>query len=274
MPSDTILYATFGPVAEITLNHPDKLNALTGAMVLALHDCLDRAEADPLIRAIILRGAGKAFSSGFDLAEMDTQPSRPVLRAVLQADYDIIMRFWHCPKPTISAVQGYALGGGFEMAMACDVTIAAENACFGEPELKFGSGIVALLLPWLTGPKQAKEMLLFGNDRISATRALSIGLINAVVPPEALADQAHAFARKAALLDASAVRLTKRAINQSYQAMGMETALRQALALDLEIELSDDEESATFRKILAEQGVKAAIAWREARFAAPATPAP
>jgi enoyl-CoA hydratase len=189
------------------------------------------------------------------------------MRAVLQADFDIIMRFWNCPKPTLSAVQGYVLGGGFELAMACDVTLAASDAVFGEPEPKFGSGIVALLLPWLTGPKQAKEMLLFGNDRVSAEQAYAMGLINKVVSKETLAQESVDLARRCATLDANAVRLTKIAINRSYGAMGLDGALRQALELDVEIETTDTEESRTFKALLSQQGVKAAIAWREARFA-------
>lgn len=263
-----ILYRRTGPIGEITLNRPGKLNAITADMVVALHGALDLAEADPEVRVILLRGEGKAFSSGFDLGEMEPNPAPEVMRAVLQADFDIIMRFWNSPKPTISAVQGYVLGGGFELAMACDVTLAAETAVFGEPEPKFGSGIVALLLPWITGPKQAKEMLLFGNDRIPASRALAMGLVNAVVPADELRTEAHDMARRATLLDANAVRLTKLAINRSYGAMGLEGALRQALDLDVEIETTDTEESRTFKRILTEEGVKPAIAWREARFAA------
>ncbi len=266
MSTDHVLYVVNGSIAEITLNRPDKLNSITAEMVGALHLALDQAEGDPGVRAIVLRAEGKSFSAGFDLGEMNPNPTRPAMRAVLQADYDIIMRFWQSPKPTISAIQGYALGGGFELAMACDVSVAADDARFGEPEPKFGSGIVALLLPWLTGPKQAKEMLLCGNDRIDAQRALSWGLVNAVVPRAKLDDEVRAMARNVTLLDASAVRLTKQAINRSYYAMGMEGALRQALELDLEIEMSRDEESVTFRRILAEEGVKPAIAWREARF--------
>lgn len=269
MSTDHVLYVVNGSIAEITLNRPDKLNSITAEMVGALHLALDQAEGDPGVRAIVLRAEGKSFSAGFDLGEMNPNPTRPAMRAVLQADYDIIMRFWQSPKPTISAIQGYALGGGFELAMACDVSVAADDARFGEPEPKFGSGIVALLLPWLTGPKQAKEMLLCGNDRIDAQRALSWGLVNAVVPRAKLDDEVRVMARNVTLLDASAVRLTKQAINRSYYAMGMEGALRQALELDLEIEMSRDEESVTFRRILAEEGVKPAIAWREARFTSP-----
>jgi len=171
------------------------------------------------------------------------------------------------PKPTLSAVQGYVLGGGFELAMACDVTLAASDAVFGEPEPKFGSGIVALLLPWLTGPKQAKEMLLFGNDRVGAEQAYAMGLINRVVRNDALEQECTSMAMRCAMLDANAVRLTKMAINRSYGAMGLDGALRQALELDLEIETADTEESTTFKAHLSQHGVKAAIAWREARFA-------
>jgi enoyl-CoA hydratase len=267
MSTEHILYRVDGPIGEITLNRPDKLNSITADMVRCLHAALDLAEADANVRVVCLKANGRAFSSGFDLSEMEADASPERMRAVLQADFDIIMRFWNCPKPTLSAVQGYVLGGGFELAMACDVTLAASDAVFGEPEPKFGSGIVALLLPWLTGPKQAKEMLLFGNDRVSAEQAHAMGLINKVVGKETLAQESAGMARRCATLDATAVRLTKLAINRSYGAMGLDGALRQALELDVEIETTDTEESCTFKALLSQQGVKAAIAWREARFA-------
>lgn len=271
-----VLYRRNGPVAEIILNLPEKLNAITPDMAEALQNAMDMAEADAEVRAILLAGAGRAFSAGFDLGTMEADPSLEDMTAVLQADFDVIMRFWNSPKPTLSAVHGYVLGGGFELAMACDMTIAADDAWFGEPEPKFGSGIVALLLPWLTGPKQAKEMLLFGNDRVSADRALQMGLVNSVVPRARLLDEARDVARRAAVLDGLAVRLTKDAINKSYGRMGLEGALREALAIDIQIETSETAESRTFKDILATQGVKAAIAWREARFATtdPAADAP
>jgi enoyl-CoA hydratase len=254
-----------GPIAHICLNRPDKLNAINQAMLLELHRALDQAEQSAQVRVITLSGNGRAFCSGFDLSELQADGDPQQTRQVLQADFDLIMRFWHSPKPTLAAVHGYALGGGFELAMACDMTIAAEGCLFGEPEPKFGSGIVALLLPWLTGPKQAKEMLLFGNDRVSAQRALEMGLVNRVVAPAALMTELLESAGRCAMLDAQAVRLTKTAINRSYSNMGFEQALQQALDIDVTIETTASAESTTFRHILAQQGVKAAIAWREAR---------
>ena len=109
-------------------------------------------------------------------------PDLLATRRKLELCCDMTMGFWHCPKPTISAVHGHCLAGGCELALACDITIASEDAIFGEPELRFGAGIVCLILPWLTGPKQAKELIFTGNDRIPAERALAMGLVNRVVP--------------------------------------------------------------------------------------------
>src|SRR4030095_16094892 len=149
-------------------------------MLAEIGQALDEAERDPAVRAIIVRGAGAAFSSGFDLKEqMERRPGgidqwRPLLRK----DFDTVMRFWHCPKPTIAAVRGPCLAGACELALACDLTIASEDAFFGEPELKFGAGIVVMLLPWIVGPKVAKEIILTGEDRTDAKRAPAIGIMN------------------------------------------------------------------------------------------------
>jgi enoyl-CoA hydratase len=267
--SDCIELQLEGPIAQIILNRPDKLNAINHEMLDALNGAMDQAEADARVRVITLRGHGRAFCSGFDLGELQPDGGVEDMRRMLQADFDLILRFWHSPKPTVAAVHGYVLGGGFELAMACDMTIAAEGSVFGEPEPKFGSGIVALLLPWVTGPKQAKEMLLFGNDRVDAQRALQMGLINRVVPAASLAAELAAISGRCALLDAEAVRLTKTAINASYATMGMERALRESLEIDVTIETTDTEESRTFKDILAREGVKAAITWREARVFRP-----
>jgi len=266
MQFELIGYEVVGRSAVITLSRPDKLNAINAPMITELHAAMDTAESDPVVRAIVVKGAGKAFSAGFDLGEVALAPKHEEMAATLQTDFDIVMRFWHSPKPTISVVRGYALGGGFELAMACDITIASENAVFGEPEPKFGSGIVALLLPWVTGPKQAKEMLLFGADRISASRAYDMGLVNRILADDALEDAALELVKASALLDPTATALTKQAINATYEEMGFSRSLERALAIDVDIEVSDTEESRTFKQILNSDGVKAAIAWREARW--------
>jgi enoyl-CoA hydratase len=258
----TVTADRHGPAAWITLDRPAKRNAISTAMAADLHAAVDEAEADAGVRVIVVRGAGSAFCAGFDLGEMTADATVDAVRATLTADLDLVMRFWRCPKPTVAAVHGYVLGGGFELAMACDVTIAATDAVFGEPEPTFGSGVVALLLPWLTGPKAARELLLFGSDRVTADRALRLGLVNEVVAPDELDDAAAAIAHRSALLDPTAVRLTKRAINATYDRMGLEDALRAALETDVEIETTRSDESRTFLSILERDGVAAALDWR------------
>jgi len=271
MPLEMVRYEVDGPIAIITLNRPDKLNAINSQMIRELGLALDRAEGDPDVRVIVLRGEGKAFSAGFDLAGGDSQSENRIeaLRANLQLDFDIIMRFWDSPKTTISAVHKYCLGSALEMAVACDITVAAEGCRFGEPEVKFGSGIVTMILPWLIGPKRAKELLLTGDDEVTAERALEMGLVNRVVPAEQCLAEALRIARAIAVNDRVAVALTKKAINRSYEVMGMRQALLQSLELDVSIESSESPESREFDRIIAEDGIKAALAWKEARLLKP-----
>ena len=266
---ETILYETRGAIALLTLNRPEKLNAIDRRMVAELGLALDEAERDPAVRAVVLCGAGRAFSAGFDLETGERPGIDPIgeLRAELEEDLAIIMRFWSCPKPTVAAVHSYCLGSGMELAVACDVTVSAVGCRFGAPEVRFGSGVVAMILPWVIGLKQAKELLLTGDDRVSAERALALGLVNRVVPAERCLDEAIAIAQAIARNDRIAVALTKQAINRSAEIMGMREALLQALELDVIAEASETPESREFNRILAEQGPRAAIAWRNERSA-------
>jgi enoyl-CoA hydratase len=236
-----------GAVALLTLNRPDKLNAINTPLIEALDAALDAAEAADEVRAIVVAGAGRAFSAGFDL-DMGTgggEPDPSRVRRAIENDFRIILRFWDSPKPTIAAVHGYCLGSAMELALACDLTVAADDCRFGEPEVKFGSGIVALLLPWLAGPKAAKYLLLTA----------------------AVLDEALALASRIAANDAQAVRLTKLAINRSLDIGGMRQALLAALETDVFIETHETAESREFNQILQRDGAKAAIAWRAGRSA-------
>lgn len=263
MKFETIKYETHAPLAWLTLNRPDKLNAINATMVTELGTALDQAEQDEAVRVILLKGEGRAFSAGFDLEMGSGANDPPALRRELKTYFDIIMRFWDCHKPTIAAVHGHCLGSAMEMAMACDVTLAAQGCRFGAPEVKFGSGIVALILPWICGPKRAKELLLTGNDRVSSQQAEAWGLVNHVVAPAELLERAREIGHEIARNDTLAVRLTKQAINSAYEIPGMRKALEHALELDLIIESTDTEESRQFNELLENEGAKAAIAWRD-----------
>jgi len=232
-------YVKSGPIASLRLNRPEKLNAITPAMLVEMVAALEDAATDDKVRVLILSGEGRAFSAGFDLG-----PSQPAageseadfVRRELRRDFEGIMRFFDFPKPLIAAVHGYCLGSSLEIVAVCDLVVAAADCRFGEPEVTFGSGIVCLVLPWIIGQKRAREMLFTGRKDFDAEYALSIGLVNHVVRPETLLDEAQALAAGIAQNDARAVRLTKKALNLGLEAAGIRSALEQALAIDIDIE--------------------------------------
>jgi enoyl-CoA hydratase/carnithine racemase len=255
-------------VAQLELHRPERINALNKAMLIEINTALDALEADSTVRVIVLTGAGRGFSSGFDLKEqMERRPEgAQVWREVLDLDFSTTMRFWDSPKPTIAAIHGACMAGAFEMALACDLSVCSSDAVFGEPELKFGAGIVTLLLPWMVGPKAAKDIILTGDDSVNAERALALGIVSRVVPVGEHLSTALRMARQMAVIDPDLVRDTKKALNRSYEIQGMRAALDTALDIDHAIESHGSPDKRKFMDIAREKGLKAALAWREARF--------
>jgi enoyl-CoA hydratase len=257
-----------GSIALIGLNRPEKLNAINATMIAEINTALDEIEADESILSIVVHGKGRAFSAGFDLqagiaAKRETEAD---WQAAIDTDLDLIMRFWHSPKPTIAALHGYVLAGGFEIALACDMSVCDSTTLFGEREVRFCSSIVALLLPWYVNPKRAKRMLLSGQDRMTADEAQRFGIVNEVVGEGEALSAGIALAREVALMDPDSVRMTKQAINQSYEIMGLSRALRMGADTSVKIETLETELRREFNRILREQGMQAALAWREARL--------
>src|SRR5256885_3923090 len=193
---ETIRYSADGPVAQLELHRPERINALGKSMLIEIQDAMDAFEARAALRVLVLHGAGRGFSSGFDLKEQMTRNPQgaTVWREILELDFSTTMRFWNCPKPTVAAIHGPCMAGAFEMALACDISVCSRDAVFGEPELKFGAGIVTLLLPWMVGPKAAKDILLTGDDAVNAERALALGIVSRVVPDGKHLDEAMKIA--------------------------------------------------------------------------------
>jgi len=268
MTFETIRYEVKDAVATLTLARPERANALNARMLEEINRAMDMAEADAAARVVVVTGAGTAFSSGFDLKEqMERKPTGfDQWRSVLRKDFDAVMRFWHCPKPTLAAVRGPCLAGAFELMLACDMTIASDTAFFGEPELKFGAGIVVMLLPWLVGPKIAKEIVYLGEDRLSAQRARELGIVNRVVADGLLETETATVARHLATLDPKLLRLTKRAINQTLERQGLLDAREAALAIDLDIEGPGSADKIAFMEVARAEVLKAARAGRDRRF--------
>ena len=269
MTDAVLLVEDVGPVRRLTLNRPEKLNALSSALVEALSDALAAAAADVDVRVVVIRGAGRAFCAGYDLIEdaaFAAGADVAAWRAALAHDMARLLEIFDHPKPVIAEVHGYCLAGGCDLMMMCDVALASDDAMFGEPEIRFGSGVVTMVMPWLVGARKAKELLFTGEDRIPAAEALRIGLVNRVVPRDGLSDAALAFAEEVAKLDPVAIALTKRSINRSLEVAGFREALWANVDLDAIIEAAEVPERKEFGRIRAEQGLKAAIAWRDARF--------
>jgi enoyl-CoA hydratase len=252
---------------RLTLNRPAKLNALSGELVEALDAAIAAAADDPEIRVIVLEGAGRAFSSGYDLTEeAEGMIAGPVAwRDALAVDVAATLRILDCPKPVIAQVHGYALAGGLELAMACDLVVAAEGTRFGEPEIRYGSAPVTLLMPYLIGQKKTRELLLTG-DLIDAVEAERIGLINRVVPLERLAAEVDALADRLARTPPEVMGPTKRMLNRAMDAAGFRIAVEAGLDLGAIVNAADTPEQREWDEIVRREGLKAALGWRDRRY--------
>lgn len=268
--SDVVLYETHGPIARITLNRPDKLNALNTETVLELDRRITQAANDNTVKVVLIAAAGRAFSAGYDINdEMEDGTETPLeWQPVLRRDVEVTMRIWSCPKPTIAVVQGYCLAGGCEIAMACDLIVASDDAQFGEPEIQYGSGPVTLLMPFILGQKKTNE-LLFTGDKINAETALSLGLVNKVVPRAELDLTAEALALRIAPTPLAVLRLTKQALNRAYEAMGLREAVNANIDISAILNGANTPEQQEFDKIASTDGLKAALTWRDARYSVP-----
>ncbi|HEV2301718.1 MAG TPA: enoyl-CoA hydratase/isomerase family protein, partial [Stellaceae bacterium] len=186
MPEPVVLYESDDKVAIITLNRPHKLNAIDAELQRELTAAFARADAEEATSVVLLRAAGRSFCAGYDISKKEPGADdwrRDALAAYhhLAPQLDFEMLPWSMKKPVVAAVQGHVRGGGCELVMLCDLTIAADNAVFGEPEVRFSAVGPAIVMPWIIGYKKARELLYFG-DTIDAKEALALGMVNRVVP--------------------------------------------------------------------------------------------
>jgi enoyl-CoA hydratase len=214
------------PVAVVFLNRPEALNALSPALLSALCVALERVDADPQVRAIVLAGKGRAFAAGADIKEMASATPTTILERNALSYWQRLRRL---NKPLIAAVSGYAYGGGCELALQCDLIVASETARFAQPEIKLGiipgAGGTQRLARAL-GPYRAMEMILTGEP-ITAPEAYAYGLVNRLVPPERCLEEALALAMTIAARPSLAVRMAREAVRY-----GFETTLREGLEVE------------------------------------------
>ena len=219
MSDPTILYSMRDGIAEIRLNRPHRLNAVTQQLYDELNAALSAAEADRDARVVLISGEGRAFCVGADLKEHKTGRTAFDRRQYLQGEQIVCKRLLQLGKPVIAAVNGYALGAGAEIAMASDFILMAESAQIGLPEVSIGNflgGGVTWLLPRLVGLAKARELAFLG-ERIKGEEAVRIGLANRVLPDEGFIDAAREFAAKLASKAPFSMQLAKEQLNMSAE---------------------------------------------------------
>lgn len=242
MSEPTVLRSNRGQAAVLTINRPEKRNALSRALVASLSDAVDEAARAPGVRVVVLTGAGVAFCAGLDLKEGAalgaSHEAEQLAVADAQALADLVDQIHHLPKPTIAALNGDALAGGAGLALACDLVIAADSARIGYPEVKRGlvAAIVMHDLIRQVGDRRARELLVCGEP-ISACEAERWGLVNRVVPVESCLDEALAMARSLAEAAPSALAGTKRLLDE---ASGRPASLRGAAAISAAVRVGDE----------------------------------
>src|SRR5712672_2730782 len=267
MPDQMVLYETDEKVSLITLNRPDKLNAINSAMKEQIIASLARADEDPATTVVVLRANGRSFSAGFDIGHSpdrgaDSGAADPnVWDATLHRSLDFGMAPWTTKKPVIASVQGHVLGGGCELALMCDLTIAADDARFGEPEVRFSHLGPLMVMPWLIGLKRARELLFFG-DQIDAQTALSFGMINRIVSAAELRAATMKYAKRLSLISPEALRWGKRIINRGAEIAGMRSAIEAGVDSFVSLYATQTEVGREFGRRVGEGGLKAALEWR------------
>ena len=265
-----VLYTVDGKVGIVTINRPDKLNAISLELKHTLIERLLAADADAATSVVVLRAEGRAFSAGYDISP---NPARAARRGnalawheSLTDDIRLEMTPWDMRKPVIASVQGHCLGGGCELMMLCDLAIAADDAMFGEPEIRFSNVGPGLVMPFVIGLRRAREIL-YSGDPIDAKKALEYGMVNRVVSRAELHAATMKWAKRLALISPEALMGTKLATRRGAEAAGFRNAMLAGLDVLAPLYAARTEVGMKFDEIREKEGLGAALKWRAAQFA-------
>lgn len=270
MAYESLLYDVADRVATLTLNRPEKRNALNAGLLREFDDVLRAVEADDAASVLIIKGAGATFCAGYDLASPPADPNQPPPRADIMQDRLQLQGFvrrwlqiWDLRKPVIAQIHGYCLAGGSELALMCDLKVAAENAQIGFPPIRAQGSPVTQIYPWLLGINKAKELLLTG-DTVSGAEAAAMGLVNRTVPPDQLESEVRRLATRIAAIPLDLLTMNKVAVNRMFEVMGFRTALLLGAEYDTMAHFTRPVRE--FNRMMREKGVRAAIEERDAPF--------
>ena len=276
MPKDLVHYETADRVATLTLNRPEVLNAIVSPMWQELNAAVAEANRDPAIRVIRLRGAGRAFCAGFDFGAQGDIAAQTAAQPKWDPGADMIgvtnpwdapvpsfMGLWSSPKPTIAQVHGWCVGGGSDIALACDLVIAAEDAQIGTPYSRVWGCYLTGMWVYRLGLAKAKEYALTGKP-VSGREAAEIELVNRAVPAEALEAEGWQLATQLARNPVSQLAAMKLVVNQAYENMGLRTT--QTMGSILDGYMRNTPEAHAFVEKAVTEGVPAAVAERDGPF--------
>ncbi len=253
-------------VLYITLNRPEKLNALTPEIYAFIGRLVDDASNDSNCRAVVLRGKGRAFSSGFDLAlEMGEKSHEEHLSLIHGVANKARWAVWNCRKPVIAGIHGYCLGGAFELVLPCDFVIATESCRLGEPEVLMGVGPAFMMVPWMVNHRVAKDILLTGRQ-FTAEEAHKMDLVTKVVPDGDLDAHVASLADTFRRLPPAAVTLAKVGINRAYEAMGMVPHINAWVEATAYLSYIEDPARSEFQRRVLGESPSAGIKWRTNHF--------
>lgn len=244
-------------IGWVMLNHTAKKNALRYEMYDAIFEILDAFEGDDDVRAVVVTGNGGNFSSGFDITQGSPDPYRDFVKNV---SCKASKRLWYFPKPTIAVIEGYCVGGGFELAMGADLVYATEDAQLGEPEIDFFYTPDYNSIPCIALPRKAKEMIILGQV-VSGVEAADIGLINRAVPADRLMEEVGAVCRRIVSLPKSTVAMAKAGLNGALDAQGFANAIThgEEIAASNSAANETNADCKAFHKAVEEHGVKGAL---------------
>lgn len=263
---ETIELVTRDYVGIVKLNRPQVLNAIDERMFAELGRAIDELERNAEIRVAVICGAGRAFSAGHDMSdELIPRETPPDLLSYTERNAAPWWRIWNSRLPWIAQVHGYCLGGANELAMVCDLTIASTDVQFGIPDVQFQASPPFNILPWIVGMKKARELILTGR-RVGAQEALELGMVNAVVEPDMLERRVLEMAADLAKSPPISVAMNKKGFNRAYEVQGMRAAIDAGRDTFVMLQSSTSPEREEFDQIAEEQGMRAAFAWRDAKF--------
>lgn len=254
-----------GRVAQLVLNRPKKLNAMNDEVLEGFSAAVAELSADPDISVVVISGAGGNFSVGFDVdsahtgseaaSGLDTYPDWESLRRNIQR----WLAVWDAPKPFLTAVEGYCMGGATMLSVCADITVVSEDAVIGWPSLPLGGGLLSPTSAWLIGPKKARELSYIAGSRLTGTEAAALGWANHAVPAGSALDRALELARQVSRMPLDLLRLKKLALNRVVEQQGFRESILQGAEWDALAHTAAGTHRMTDK--ISELGLKAAVTW-------------